>query len=209
MGVFAGPSTNAGWALIYRWSPNGNDVPITYQVNNSATARTFSKILYIVNYINTSGTTYRVWAEVEDFTGSQVNRVGPPESWVYEQNVNITRYYYNTNAVNFPGALSNTITSSASPVTGRINFWPSNYGTTGGNNSLYDYDDDGYNTSNGYGSFQLFDMTNSGKCIFAWNAWNQSGGDFGLGNSSGTHPDWTFAFNGNNFPNSYCEVYVR
>jgi hypothetical protein len=35
VGVYAGPSVNAGWALIYRWSPNGNDVPITYQVNNS------------------------------------------------------------------------------------------------------------------------------------------------------------------------------
>ena len=211
MGCYIGNTTNTGWRLIYKWS-TAQDVPLTYDVNNSASGGSFSRILYTVNYPQTaSNKWHRCWCEMDDFTGGQLNRVGPPESWTYEVNVTNLKYNYSQDALSFPGAVTNTLYNSGGFVNGRINFWPSNYGTTGGNNSTYDYDDDGYNTDNGFGSMQVFDMTNGGKCVWAWNAWKYANGasNLGMGNSVSTHPDWTFVYNEGNFPGSYIEVYVQ
>ena len=212
MGCYIGNTTEAGWNLIYKWA-TAQDVPITYDVNNSASfSGSFSRILYTVSYPEPStGKFHRCWAEMDDFTGGQVNRVGVPESWTYEVDVTNLKYYYSNDVSSFPGASTSTIYNSSNYVNGRINFWPSNYGTTGGNDSTYDYDDSGFSSDNGFGSFQLFDMTNGGKCVFAWNAWKYSGGasNLGMGNSTSTHPDWTFVYNEGSFPGSYIEAYVQ
>jgi hypothetical protein len=69
------------------------------------------------------------------------------------------------------------------------------YGTTGENDSLYDSDDSGNSSSNGYGSMQFFDVSQSpSHCIFSWNYWGSN--IFGMGNRNTSHPDWTFANNG-------------
>ena len=63
---------------------------------------------------------------------------------------------------------------------------------------MYDHDDSGFAASQGYGSFQIHDTTPSTpECVFAWNHWGQGVGDadWGMGNRSSSHPDWTFANN--------------
>lgn len=89
---------------------------------------------------------------------------------------------------NYPGVVN------ASGVTGALEHWPSSYGS--GLNGLYDYDDDGYNSSVGYGSFQVHNMSSVPKqTVFAWNQHSSSTPDIGFGNQVGGsgHPDWTFS----------------
>jgi len=211
MACFSGRRTNR-WNLIYKWFLNGNDVSITYAVNNSGSfSGSFTRVLYIMNMPHISTGKYcRCWVEMDDFTSGDVTKVGVPQTYTYEVNVTNMRYYYSSDGLLFPDADTNTLNYPTGPVTGRLNFWPSNYTTTGGNDGLYDHDDDGYNTTNGYGSFQVFDVTNSNKCVFAWNAWNLTNdGDFGMGNRNTSHTDWTFRYIGNTFSGAYCEAYVQ
>lgn len=87
---------------------------------------------------------------------------------------------------NYPGVVNVT------GATGALEHWPSSYSP--GLNSLYDYDDDGFNSSLGYGSFQVHNMSSSPKQnVFAWNNHSSGSPDIGFGNQSSGHPDWTFA----------------
>jgi hypothetical protein len=98
---------------------------------------------------------------------------------------------------------------------GRIEFWPYNYatGNTGyapfGNDSLYDWDDSHAVGPDGYGSYQVHNLTDT-QTVMAWNR-HISGQtpDLGLGSRATDHPDWTFASNAEwNATNFKVEVFV-
>jgi hypothetical protein len=98
---------------------------------------------------------------------------------------------------------------------GRIEFWPYNYaqGNTGyapfGNDSLYDWDDSHAVGSDGYGSYQVHNLTDT-QTIMAWNR-HVAGSvpDLGFGSRATDHPDWTFAGNAEwNTTNFKVEVFV-
>lgn len=204
MGVFAGNRPESlGWYKVYEWTTFADVASFSYTIDRSATAPAFTRVLYQMCFNK-----YAVWCEMDDFTSGNALRVGVPLTWVYETNVNNLKVYVNQNATSYPDANTSTIYSRQSAL-GRINFWPSNYGPAGGNGSLYDHDDEGYDASNGYGSMQVFDMVPATpECIFAWNAWNV-GGDFGIGNRSSSHLDWTFAYNQNSINPTFGRVYVK
>jgi hypothetical protein len=199
----AGPKPSLEWYQVYEWTSFVDVSSFSYTLDRSSTAPSFSRILYIMALDD-----YAVWIEFDDFTSNTANRIGVPLSWTYETNVTNMIVKYSRPGI-FPGADNATIYNRITPVTGRINFWPSNYGPTGENDGLYDSDDSGYDSGDGYGSFQFFDVSVSpSQCIYAWNYWGTSA-DFGLGNKSGGHPDWTFTYNVNSFPYKLGRIYVK
>ena len=190
---------------MYEWD-SFVDVPaFSYNIDNSSTAPSFSRIRYIFATNN-----HHVSIEIDDFTSNTANRIGVPLSWVYEVDVNNMVVRYNKPG-EFPGNVSNTQYNRLQPVQGKINFWPSNYSPPGENDSKYDSDDSGYNAANGHGSFQFFDTSvTPSQCIFAWNHWGYDPTDsFGMGNFNGTHPDWTFSYVGGQFSFRFGQIFVK
>jgi filamentous hemagglutinin family protein len=80
--------------------------------------------------------------------------------------------------------------SVGSGKTGLLELWYWDYGTTGGNSSIYDYADTPSNNGN-YGSFQVHDQA-TGATILAWNRHYDSFPETGIGSSTSGHTDWTF-----------------
>ena len=190
MGVFAGQNANSqGWFLVYQWRGTPDVSTLAYEVDNSGSAPSFTRVLYTMAYGK-----FHVWCEFDDFTSSTATRTGLPTGWIYEVDVTNMNVYVNNPEEGFPGATQSSIKNRIG-VTGRINFWPSNYSTTGGNDSLYDHDDAGASTTDGYGSMQIFSLAESTpECVFAYNRWGQGiNTDIGMGSRSTSHPDWTFA----------------
>lgn len=203
MGAHSGnrPGTKE-WSLIYQFTNFRDIAAFSYDVNNSLSATPFSRILYQMKYDQ-----YSVWCELDDFSSGDATKIGLPTNFVWEVNTTNMYVWVNNPSTGFPGANQSTIYNRG-PVNARINFWPSDYGTQ---NATYDHDDDGYNTSNGYGSMQIFDVSAATpECIFAWNAWGlTNGGDCGIGNRNTSHPDWTFAYNANTIQSKLCRIWVK
>ncbi len=193
MGVFAGQNANSqGWFLVYQWRGTPDNSSLAYEVDNSGSAPSFTRVLYTMAYGK-----FHVWCEFDDFTSSTATRTGLPTGWTYEVDVTNMNVYVNNPEQGFPGATQSAI-KDRKGVTGRLNFWPSNYGASGGNSSLYDHDDAGYSTSDGYGSMQIFSLAESTpETVFAYNRWGYSPADIGMGSRDTGHPDWTFAQNSN------------
>lgn len=201
MAVIAGQSPESlGWFKVYEWTTFNDTPTFAYTVNNSATAPAFTRVLYQLVF-----GVYSAWCEVDDFTSNTANRTGVPLTWVYDTTVTNGKVYYSANSTGYPG--TNTLTvSNRSFATGKINFWPSDYST--GADGLYNETDINATTTNGWGSMQIFDTTVSPvACIFAWNNWG--GGEFGFGNRSTSHPDWTFAANASTVPPKLGRVFVK
>ena len=204
MGTHGGPRPDTQWYQVYEWTSFTDVGSFVYTLDRSSSAPSFSRVLYVLALDS-----YSVWIEFDDFTSNTANRVGVPLTWVYETNVTNMIVKFARPGV-FPGANTATIYNRFTPTSGRINFWPSNYATTGENNDLYDSDDSGYDSGNGYGSFQFFDVSVSpSHCMFAWNYWGSGSDDLGMGNSLGSHPDWTFAFNNSSFSYRLGRIYVK
>jgi hypothetical protein len=70
----------------------------------------------------------------------------------------------------------------------------------------YDINDSGAGTGNGYGSFQVHDITNL-RPVICWNAHGQTP-DIGFGPKPSGNPDWTFTYNGGT-PDFRVRVFVR
>ncbi len=134
------------------------------------------------------------WAEVEfdTWSGLTVQDLQVPDygnSVSHQRNVNNIKVSSNMPGVN----LGNF-------ALGRIEMWRNNYATStsgltpAGNGGDYDWDDQINVTTNGYGCFQVHNVTSGyAQTILAWNH-HQSGGqpDLGIGNAPSGHPDWTF-----------------
>ncbi len=98
---------------------------------------------------------------------------------------------------------------------GFVEFWPYNYSTGGSYlfaGNIYDTQDQ-YHTTNNYGSMQIHHrelFNNTATTLFAFNGWNRSSADLGVGNQvDGNHPDWTFAGNANDYSQKTIEVFIR
>lgn len=203
MGCHAGQRPDTlGWRQVYEWN-NTNDVSsFVYTIDNSSVTTSFTRILYQIVYDK-----YAVWCEFDDFTSNTPSRIGIPLTWVYDVVVTNLKVYFNSNASSFPGTNTSSIYNRTA-ATGKINFWPSNYSQLA--DGVYDDVDGGYDTGNGYGSFQVFDTTASPHyCIFAWNAWGQTNNDLGMGNQNTGNPDWTFSHNSSSFSKILGRIYVK
>jgi uncharacterized delta-60 repeat protein len=201
----------SGYSLVYSL-----DIPIDsafstsevpYNVDNSANIGSFDRVAYYLELTNGSDTQW-VYVSMDAFT-SQVNQVGVPVNStgaVFQQQVNNMNVFSNVAGV----------TTGTSITTGNIEFWPYDYNQSsglagiGGDGNAYDFND-AYNVAPiGYGSMQVHNYA-TGQTIFAYNAWGKEFDidDLGIGNSTGSHPDWTFRANTADYSVRRMHVLVR
>jgi hypothetical protein len=194
--------SNCDYDLVYDLNvPVGADynVPtdVGYTTDNSGVAGAFTRVAYRM----TLGTE-SVWVEMDAFTTNKA-QLGIPVDWIFDQEVSNMTVISNARAV----------ASISRPTNGKIEFWSNCYAPTGGDNGIYDHDDEhaGQGTDC-YGSFQVHAGTNT---IFAYNRWSGGGNsDVGFGNNpasglGGQHQDWTFAANAGLFTSRRIEVFVK
>lgn len=112
-----------------------------------------------------------------------------------------SQYTVHANVTDLNVYSDNSAVSNGYGMTGRLEIWPWNYGTTwsalkpAGDNATYDYDDTP-NNNGSYGSFQVHDLDNQ-KPVFVWNRQDNGGlPEINYGRNSGTNPDWTFCSDG-------------
>ena len=141
---------------------------------------------------NSNNTKYYAEVYFDKWSGAAITDLQFPD---YGNNLNLKK-----NVTNLVVASDFSGVKTGSYALGRIEFWPYNYSpvNTGlapfGNDSLYDFDDRPDICGNCYGSYQVHNLTDT-QTIMAWNAHGAGTQDLGFGNSSTTHPDWTFAGN--------------
>jgi sialate O-acetylesterase len=101
-------------------------------------------------------------------------------------------------------------------LAGFIEFWPSNYGPENGTNvegasaSAYDFGDRiADEAPDGYSSMQVHNPA-AKQTLFAYNNWkSKGGGDIGIGNAAGPHPDWTFTKSAGSYSSARLQVLVH
>jgi hypothetical protein len=97
---------------------------------------------------------------------------------------------------------------------GRLEIWPYNYSSSrsglspAGNASTFDWDDTPAIGSDGHGSFQIHNLTDT-QTIMAWNMHRPGTQEVGFGSRATGEPDWTFGANAEwNTTNFKVQVFV-
>jgi hypothetical protein len=140
----------------------------------------------------TGGTTYSTEVYFDKWAGATIAGLQLPDYANYNvidknvTNLVVTSNYTGTGKV-----------KTGSFALGRVEIWPYNYQTTRsgllpqGDNGTYDYDDTVSVVSNGHGSFQVHNLTDT-QTIIAWNMHRLAGPpDLGMGPGPVGSPDWT------------------
>jgi hypothetical protein len=200
--VFTNVPEASSYSLVYDLAvpvtnTSYNTTAVTYAVNNSASypSGSFTRAAY---YLELGGSTDP--SRRNGFIYASFNR---PAVFVDGGDIGVP-----SNGPNGSGIATNTTVASMNIVSnvpgiitgsglagGKLEFWPSNYGT--GTNGVFDYDDDGFGTTSAYASMQIHNV-NVPQTLFAYNGWggNTQGSvvDLGIGTNTGDgSPDWTFA----------------
>ncbi|MGV3663476.1 MAG: GDSL-type esterase/lipase family protein [Prosthecobacter sp.] len=164
-----------------------------YAWDDSAAMQPFSRVAYYLETQKPGAAAQYVWVSMQAFTQNR-RKLGIPT-------VPSTAVYQRT--VNDMEVLSNVagITTGSGITTGNIEFWPTDYGVENGlaipgaDATKYDFGD----TRRTTGSFGCMQVHNHGasQTLFAINHWGADGNtlDVGIGNSTGSAPDWTNAAN--------------
>ena len=170
----AGISESRDFQLVYD-APLGTG-SITYDVDNSANINfDFDRVAYFME-LDDGTTSQWVYVSMDAFT-DDATKLGLPNGFVWDIDV------ANMNVFASPNA---NVTTGIGIQTGNLEIWPSNYSQ--GANGVFDFDDAGFNTNNGYGSFQIHNhdvnndgSTADGETILAYNHHRDSNADIGIG----------------------------
>jgi hypothetical protein len=192
------PADQYTWDLLFSTTTPTRDASdlIVYDTINltSLIGTTFDRVgVFMQNRMNNGTKMYWIFVSYDAFTTDVSKLMVPDAGNAFTLKVDVTnlRVYSNHPQV-----------GTYATANGRLEIWPSNYGNSG--SIGYAYNDGGFNTSMGYGSFQIHDM-DALKTLLAWNRWNYiyTTNDIGIGNNdvtnihyvstNGAHPDWTFA----------------
>lgn len=197
----------AGYRLVYQVNPaitNDYSSGVPYITNNSAAHLngTFDRVAYYVELDSKW-----VWVSFDALSASAAD-IGIPTTQSSWQSRKLSR-------MNIFASGNSGLTTGSAISTGNIEFWPTNYGTEtspsipGGSGSTFDFNDTFANFGN-YGSMQLHNHGAS-QTLFAFNNWNTSStnSDLGIGNSPGTHSDWTNANNAATYTTRRVYALVR
>lgn len=187
---------------------NFNRIPYTVDNHASIANGSFSRIAYYLELQRAGGPLMYAFVSMDAFT-SDAGKIGVPNAdsgAFFQQKVNNMNVYSNVAG----------ITNGTGITTGNIEFWQYNYGQansagiSGANGSTYDFGDKPEGANN-YGSMQIHNY-GAGQTILDYNNWGLTNGssDIGLGNQvgNGKNPDWTFAYNANQFTVKNLEVLV-
>ena len=195
----------ADYGLLYQLDMQTNNnfgaLPtVPYTVNNSATTLPANptRVAYFMELDNGSGSKW-VWASMDNFAANLTqlglpHRLANPVAW-HRSVTNLSVFSNN----------GGSLVTGSNLGTGRIEMWPSDYtaanadAVTGASGSTFDFGDGGFSTSNGYGSFQVHNLTDR-QTVLAYNAWHKGDVDeMGIGNQPSGNPDWTFAANAGSY----------
>ena len=198
--------TSGDWVTVYDITNPSRDGSgrVQYSLNNSLALNSYpyTRIGYLLTHTFPGQSTIDWVFCTFDKWSSTITDLRVPDlvdAFTNQRNVTNLNVY----------SSNQTAQPNRNNVSGRLEIWPYNYGTTqsglapAGSNTQYDYDDTSTGSS-GYGSFQCHDVTNGVTCL-AWNNHNSVTPCVGIGNNvsgnpfydSGGHFDWTFADNYN------------
>jgi sialate O-acetylesterase len=182
------------------------EVPV-YSTDNSASAGAFSKVAYVLQLEDNSGSIRYVATLMDAFT-TDAKKLGipHPKSGIKHQ-MKVTNLTVRSNVEGVP-ALENS-------DGGNIEFWPCNYGggtvlkLEGASPQKYDFDDEP-SVDGMYGSMQIHAWKNK-TVLFAFNNFNLGAAcDIGIGNNTkGENPDYTFMSNGGGYKTRRLTVLVK
>jgi uncharacterized repeat protein (TIGR02543 family) len=203
------------WTLIFESTTPSRE--IVYSSTNGLTGNNdivldrtdFSRVRYYVGAKYASGDATRLFVDAH-FDKTISNSADGGDSYTNLFRLQVPRPNGGTNSqFELHGNVSdlNVLTNSPNVtqgigLSGRLEIWPWDYGQSpqsglsGGTNSSSLFDDGDFWADGGvYGSFQLHNIGSGAQTIFAWNRhFDTLRPDIGFGNNtSGTHPDWTFA----------------
>ena len=180
--------------------------PANYLVDNSANIQgKVKRVTYFLRATDKQGDTQWMLVGMDAFTQEAAKCGIPTAVSGASFQTKVKNLTYITNV---PGLTSKTYPE------GSIEFFPNNYHVTtklnlpGNNNGKYDFDDSPSSPLDGYGCMQVHAFTDK-TTLFAFN--NFCAGkdaDFGFGNSTGEHPDWTFSHHLNQYESVMLEVFV-
>jgi len=176
---------------------------VGYSLDLTPEAGTFSRVAYKMELEHKDGTVDWVVAAMDTFT-DDVAKLGVPSlggGW-FQQKVSGLVVRSNMAGV-----------EDRDGGDGVIEFFNANYVTKKGSSdwpgddAQYDINDTAQNGGN-YGSMQIHDLA-SGKTVFAYNGFNGSNSDIGIGSNPGVHPDWTFAKNAGLYKSRRLTIFVK
>jgi len=205
LNLLSAPSASAApsWTLIYQTTNSARDGSDIFQYTNGYGKTGGAADSFIASGQNwdlikirmdatTGGTTYSTEVYFDKWAGATIAGLQLPDYANYNvidknvTNLVVTSNYTGTGKV-----------KTGSFALGRVEIWPYNYNPARsglipqGDPGTYDYDDTISVVSNGHGSFQVHNLTDT-QTIIAWNM-HRSGGvaDLGMGPGPGGAPDWT------------------
>ena len=183
---------------------------IPYNLDHSTTAAPggFDRVAYYLELTSASGTSW-AYASMDAFTGSIVE-TGLPHD--VENPISHQRSVSNlTVQSNVGGVETGTFDR------GQIEMWHHTYTAANAasvfaaSNTTNDWGDTIGGTASGYGSFQIHNPF-AKQVVMAYNRWATAGAvddDVGIGNSGGTHPDWTQTANSASYTQRKLVILVR
>jgi hypothetical protein len=222
--LMAPPTVNANptWTKIYETiTPNRN--------NNSSTSEMtytsgFGKTGGAASSFITAGTTWDLIKIRMELTRIADNQTYFTEvtfdKWAGATIAGLQLPDHVNNLVNQRNISNLVVTSNFSGVRtgsyalGRLEIWPYNYSTSrsglspAGNASTFDWDDTPAIGSDGHGSFQIHNLTDT-QTVMAWNMHRPGTQEVGFGSRATGQPDWTFGANTEwNTTNFKVQVFV-
>ncbi len=216
--IFTDVPESSDYEILYaaniQGSANHNADGINYTIDNSSTVddRFIDRVAYYMELQTPGGERQWAYASMDAFSNDS-NKLGVPFAATgafFQQNVSNMNVFSNKSGIVQGTALE----------TGNIEFWAGNYGRTnvagvpGADNDLYDTGDQ-FSTSKpiGYGSMQIHNHADgANQTVMAYNAWgNNNDNNIGIGNNpaAGSHPDWTFTYNGDQYEIANMFVMVK
>jgi hypothetical protein len=192
----ATPTRDASNNIIYE--PGFGRAAYGNQAANVYSGSSFTRVRYRMQYLNKSGGTFNYvntdfakWSATNSNKYSNGTTYNTPAATITTLEVPDAA---NAQTPIQAAASDLTIESSnqalnAYAVTGRVQIWSNDISQTNGwsggadgSTSYWDYNDSPGTSINGYGAFQIHDVTNS-RTVFAWNRQSYSLPDTGIGNS--------------------------
>lgn len=213
--VFSNVPEASGYNVAYELAIPVNGAfqgatPIPYTVNQSATAAPagFDRVAYYLELTSAAGTIW-AYASMDAFTTS-VTQTGLPHAtdnpFTFQQSVSNLAVFSNVAGV-----------QTGSFDRGQIEMWHQNYSAAnanavfGASATTHDWGDTIGATASGYGCFQIHNP-GARQVVLAYNHWTvtaTTNDDVGIGSSTGTHPDWTFAANTASYTSRKLVVLVQ
>ena len=198
-------SIDKDYEMVYEMDLKNLQAEAKYDINRSSEVSGFDRVGYLLELESASLGSQKLFVSMNAFT-DDASKIAIPHfrsDAFFQQPVEQMEVYSTLQGLNREG------------IKGNIEFWAGNYATQntanvpGASAAIYDFGDNQSEPPDGYGSMQVHDTLGK-QTLFAINHWRAGpSADIGIGNSPGTHRDWTFSGNANSYSAKRLRVYVR